>query len=336
MCNNCLKSIRIAEKHAKIAAYRCALVYYMTRDKGIGDPMINKDVQNTAKTVSSGRNVRKLPADEERQYMIDKDYEVYEKEGIPTGALAFHYHNYYEVLYVLEGEYSSMVENQSYHLHKGDFLLIEQNIMHKYQPAPGVEDSRRIILWVTPDFLKELAGQGQDLTECFHLKDSRAWHFPVYYEEMLRGYLLKLVMSGAPEGLRRTMDRGYLTLFFAHLNILCGRKDSQLFGEYVAEHPLVEQVNRYVEAHIEEPVTADQLADEVHMSKYHFLRKFKKLTGVTPHSFVINKKLIRACELLSNGEAVSDVWQQTGFGDYSVFLRNFRAAFGVSPARYRG
>ena len=79
--------------------------------------------------------IRQLPATEERQYMIDRDYEVYEKEGVPTGAMAFHYHNFYEILYVLEGEYSSMVENQSYHLHKGDFLLIDQNMMHKYPSA---------------------------------------------------------------------------------------------------------------------------------------------------------------------------------------------------------
>ncbi len=297
---------------------------------------MSKTYQEKSTELSAGRKIRMLPASEERQYMIDHDYEVYEKEGVPTGAMFFHYHNYYEILYVLEGEYASMIENQSYHLHKGDFLLIEQNVMHKYQPTTSGADSKRIILWVTSAFLQELADPGQDLSECFRNKESRAWHFPVYYEEMLRGFLLKLAMSGAPEGLRRTMDRGYLTLFFAHLNILCGRRESLLSGEYVAEHPLVEQVSRYVEEHMEEAVTADQLADEVHMSKYHFLRRFKLLTGVTPHSFVINKKLIRACELLSRGEAISNVWQKTGFGDYSVFLRNFRTAFGVSPAKYRG
>ena len=148
--------------------------------------------------------------------MIDVDYEVYEKEGEPTGALAFHYHNFYEIVYVLEGEYSTLTENQSYHLHKGDFLLIEQNVMHKYQPAYAGENSKRIILWVTASFLQEIADPGQDLTECFRQQDSMAWHFPVYYEEMLRGFLLKLAMDGPSEGLRRTMDRGYLTLFFAH------------------------------------------------------------------------------------------------------------------------
>ena len=280
--------------------------------------------------------IRRLPATEERQYLIDGDYEAYEKEGVPTGAMAFHYHNFYEILYVLEGEYSSMVENQSYHLHKGDFLLIDQNVMHKYQPTEGKhENSRRIILWVTGAFLKNLSDGELDLTECFHLQDSRAWHFPVYYEEMLRGYLLKLAMDGESTGIRRAMDRGYLTLFFAHLNLLCGRKESLLSGEYVAEHPLVEQVNAYVEAHLEEGITLEQLAECVHVSKYHFLRKFKELTGVTAHAFVMNKRLIRACELLQKGESVTTAYQKAGFGDYSVFLRNFRDAFGISPSKYR-
>ena len=285
---------------------------------------------------NSGK-IRRLPASEERQYLIDRDYEVYEKEGVPTGAMAFHYHNFYEILYVLEGEYSSMVENQSYHLHKGDFLLIDQNVMHKYQPTAGFgENSKRIILWVTGAFLKELSGEDVDLAECFRTQDSRAWHFPVYYEEMMRGYLLKLAMDGASEGIRRTMDRGYLTLFFSHLNLLCTRKESLLSGEYVAEHPMVERVNSYVEEHLTETITLEQLADHVHVSKYHFLRKFKELTGVTAHAFVMNKRLIRACELLQKGESVTTAYQSTGFADYSVFLRNFRAAFGISPGQYRG
>lgn len=280
--------------------------------------------------------IRQLPATEERQYMIDRDYEVYEKEGVPTGAMAFHYHNFYEILYVLEGEYSSMIENQSYHLHKGDFLLIDQNVMHKYQPTAGAgENSKRIILWVTGSCLRGLTDEDLDLSECFRIQDSRAWHFPVYYEEMLRGYLLKLAMDGDSAGIRRAMDRGYLTLFFSHLNLLCTRKESLLSGEYVAEHPLVEKVNAYVDEHLEENITLEDLAAHVHVSKYHFLRRFKELTGVTAHAFVMNKRLIRACELLQKGESVTTAYQSTGFGDYSVFLRNFKAAFGISPGQYR-
>lgn len=283
---------------------------------------------------TSGK-IRQLPATEERQYMIDGDYEVYEKVGAPTGALAFHYHNFYEILYVLEGEYASMVETRTYHLHKGDFLLIDQNLMHKYQPTEDSGNaSKRIILWISPACVRELSGQDVDLTECFRQDKSRAWHFPVYYEEMLRGYLLRMAMDGASQGVRRVMDRGYLTLLLAHLNMLCGREESLLAGEHVAEHPLVHQVSSYVEKHVGESISLDDLAGQVHMSKYHFLRKFKELTGVTAHDFVMNKRLIKACELLQEGAGITKAYQSTGFGDYSSFLRNFKDAFGISPGQY--
>ena len=91
----------------------------------------------------------------------------------------------------------------------------------------------------------------------------------------------------------------------------------------------------YIEQHIREGISVEDLAGQVHMSKYHFLRKFKEQTGVTVHNFVLNKRLIRASEELLLGESLTEVWQDCGFADYSSFLRNFKKAFGVSPGRYR-
>lgn len=285
------------------------------------------------------QRIRKLEATDERQYMFNEDYEVYEKLGAPLGALAFHYHNFYEIIYVLEGEYSSMIENQTYHLHKGDFLLIDQNVMHKYHYVEKKHDSsQRIILWVTARMLAELSEGEMDLAACFSNRESCAYHFPIYYEEMLRGYLLKLAMSeimvGESPGAKKVLDKGYLTLFFGYLNILCKRREYLFKDEELISHPLVEQVSDYIDTHIGEKITIEELASQVHMSKYHFLRKFKELTGVTAHSFLMDKRLIKACEELREGRNISQAYQVAGFADYSSFLRNFRAAYGVSPGKY--
>ena len=96
----------------------------------IGKREVDKEYMKP--TSSMEKRIRVLEATDERQYMMNENYEVYEKQGAPVGAIAFHYHNFYEIIYVLEGEYSSMIENQTYHLRKGDFLLIDQNVMHKY------------------------------------------------------------------------------------------------------------------------------------------------------------------------------------------------------------
>ena len=284
--------------------------------------------------------IKTLDASDERQYMINEHYEVYEKHGAPTGAAAFHYHNFYEIIYVLEGEYSSLLENQMYHLKKGDFLLIDCNIMHRYHPmAEKDASSKRIILWITKAMLEKLSDGATDLSACFNGGESCAYHFPVYYEEMLRGYLMKLAMSELVDGQqadsKEVMDRGHLTLFFAYLNLLCNRREYWFKEEETTSHPLVEAISSYIEVHIQENITVDDLASHAHMSKYHFLRKFKELTGTTAHAFLIDKRLLHAVEGLRKGKAITQVWQDAGFTDYSSFLRNFKSTFGVSPGKYR-
>ena len=283
--------------------------------------------------------LRVLEATDERQYMMNEKYEVYEKQGAPMGAMAFHYHNFYEIIYVLEGAYSSMIENRTYHLKKGDFLLIDRNVMHKYHFVEKKHDSsKRIILWITSEQLAEISGEEMDLSGCFRGKESPAYHFPIYYEEMLQGYLLKLAMTEMAEskhpGAKGILDKGYLTLFFVYLNILCDREEYLFAGEEMVTHPLVEQVSDYIDSHISEKIMVEDLAAHVHMSKYHFLRKFKDLTGVTAHSFLINKRLIKACEVLKEGRSVTDSYQEAGFADYTSFLRNFRDTYGVAPGKY--
>ena len=105
--------------------------------------------------------------------------------------------------------------------------------------------------------------------------------------------------------------------------------------EDLVSHPIVEQVSAYIDTHLAERITIDDLAEQVHMSKYYFLRKFKELTGVTVHNYIIDKRLIKACEALHSGVNVTECWRMTGFSDYTSFLRNFREAFGISPGNYR-
>lgn len=351
-CKNChilektrIKSFPAPEPGTRGSEFPCKSVCIRRkrngRDDGNSDSLKGRGHRRTGAGMEKPeKNIRRLEACDERQYMMNEDYEVYEKQGAPMGAISFHYHSFYEIIYVLEGEYSSMIEDRTCHMKKGDFLLIDQNVLHKYHYVEKKHDSsRRIILWITPRMLSSLAGEDMDLTACFRGKESCACRFPVYYREMLQGYLLKLVTTRLQEsedpGAKRVLDRGCLTLFFVYLNMLCSREEYLFAKEELVSHPLVEQVSAYIDGHLTERITVEELADQVHMSKYYFLRKFKELTGVTAHTFLINKRLIRACEALRQGAGVTESWQSAGFSDYTAFLRNFRETFGVPPGRYR-
>jgi AraC-like DNA-binding protein len=98
----------------------------------------------------------------------------------------------------------------------------------------------------------------------------------------------------------------------------------------------VSDVVRSIERDAGHDLTVASLAGEAGLSPYHFLRTFRRLTGVTPHQYVLRMRLRDAAlRLVRQPAKVLDVALDAGFGDVSNFNHAFRAEFGVSPRRYR-
>jgi AraC-like DNA-binding protein len=93
---------------------------------------------------------------------------------------------------------------------------------------------------------------------------------------------------------------------------------------------------RFVESDAVRPLQLQDLAAIAGMSKYHFLRVFRRLTGMTPHQYLISSRLRRAAlALASSRRPVIAIALDSGFGDLSTFNKTFRAAFGLTPTQYR-
>jgi len=93
---------------------------------------------------------------------------------------------------------------------------------------------------------------------------------------------------------------------------------------------------RLVESDAGRPLDLTEMAASAAMSKYHFLRVFRRLTGVTPHQYLISARLRRAAlALTSSRRPVIAIALDSGFGDLSTFNRTFRATFGLTPTQYR-
>jgi AraC-like DNA-binding protein len=98
----------------------------------------------------------------------------------------------------------------------------------------------------------------------------------------------------------------------------------------------VSQVIRMIERSPESQLDFHSLAREARLSPYHFIRTFQRLTGVTPHQYILRVRLREAVlRLLDPQSKILDVALDCGFGDVSNFNRCFRAEFGVSPRGYR-
>jgi len=78
------------------------------------------------------------------------------------------------------------------------------------------------------------------------------------------------------------------------------------------------------------------LARRARLSPYHYLRVFSAALGVTPHQYLVRRRLCLAAKGLADQDRpVTDIAFEAGFGDLSNFVRTFHRAAGVSPRGYR-
>jgi AraC-like DNA-binding protein len=92
---------------------------------------------------------------------------------------------------------------------------------------------------------------------------------------------------------------------------------------------------RIIERHPEAGHRLGSLAREARLSPYHFLRTFERLTGVTPHQYLLRVRLKQAAiRIETESTRILDIALDCGFGDVSNFTRTFRAEFGVSPRQW--
>jgi AraC family transcriptional regulator len=92
----------------------------------------------------------------------------------------------------------------------------------------------------------------------------------------------------------------------------------------------------HIERTSEEALSLSLLADVVGLSPYHFLRLFKRETGVTPYRFLMHARVRKAVALLRDtSRPVTEVAFAVGFGDLSNFINFFRREVGCSPSRFR-
>jgi AraC-like DNA-binding protein len=82
--------------------------------------------------------------------------------------------------------------------------------------------------------------------------------------------------------------------------------------------------------------TIEQLARDVGISPFHFIRQFDAVFGVTPHQFRIASRLEHAKQLLAGGEySVTDVCMEVGFASLGSFSTLFAQRVGDTPSAYR-
>lgn len=279
-----------------------------------------------------------------RQQMVSGAYEIfyYHDDALPRVRL--HSHSHYEFYFFLEGEVCYQIGGgASYDLSPGDFLLLPPGLRHGPAPSERVSRSastpyRRIVLWLHPDFYRTLCEHSADFSYGYDLALARRqYHFHPDFITAgeLQGRLLTLIEETRSD---YVFHESTGALAAASLLLYVNRLAASLSRQTEAEPqetPLYLRLCSYINTHLTDRLSLDDLATQFYTSKYHISHVFKENMGIGLHAYLTGKRLQAVKNGMLSGIPLTQLVRDYGFEDYTSFYRAFKKEYGLSPKEFR-
>ncbi|MEO3946623.1 AraC family transcriptional regulator [Gorillibacterium sp. CAU 1737] len=255
------------------------------------------------------------------------------KEAVQTET--HHDHEAYELYYLVAGERYFFIKDRTYHMHKGDLVLIPTHVLHKTSSARK-DGHERILIHFRKEALDGLLPEYEErILDMFaqfpHIRLS------VKEQAVIRRIVDSMLyeLEAEKPGAER-----YARLLLAELILLLIRITEGRHAE-VAEFPnslhhKVSEVAQFIGEHYGEPITLNGLSERFHISPFYLSRIFHQVTGLPVVSYINHVRVEEARLLLATTEmSVTEIALKTGYQSVTHFGRVFKAAVGLSPQKYR-
>ncbi|AXY57310.1 AraC family transcriptional regulator [Acinetobacter chinensis] len=237
-----------------------------------------------------------------------------------------HVHEGYCIGIIEDGAQSFFRSGALHTAPKGDIILVNADEIHTGSSAVETGWKYRAI-YPTPEMLLDIS---QDF---FTHKNTVPWFPDAVIHDVGLSQQLSLLFD-----LFEQKDNALLkeSMYLSTLAVLIHRHArAKPSPRILAEaQRKIEVVKELIRNFPERNFSLTELAEYVSLSPWHFLREFKKHTGLPPHAWLIQVRLHKAQKLLKQGQGIALTAQHLGFSDQSHFNRHFKKAVGVTPSQY--
>lgn len=250
-----------------------------------------------------------------------------------------HFHDTYEMYFLLEGERYYFIEQETYHVKKGDIVLVNRQQIHKTSQAESLFHDRILIQLdgrILESYMKftEIFTLEELFSECYgviQLTDS-LWH---KVKELL--YEIRDEIRGKSEKWETFI---YLKLIELFLIIYRYRRTTVLnklpLTVQTAKHQKVHEVAEYLQYHCETNESVEDLAKRFYISKSYLSRIFRDVTGFSVNEYHNIARIRKGQKLLLNSSySVTEISEILGFESVTYFERVFKKHSDVTPLNYR-
>lgn len=103
-----------------------------------------------------------------------------------------------------------------------------------------------------------------------------------------------------------------------------------------ADEELAQRVVQIIEKSYRDTLSLQALADRCHISPFHLRRTFKRIKGVSPAEYILQKRIEKAVDLLAHSErSIAEIASMVGIANAEYFASLFKKKTGQSPTSYR-
>ena len=267
---------------------------------------------------------------ESRGYLLE-DYRLFHLSDAQGTKIDYHYHEFCKLLFLRSGSGWYVVEGRRYFLEAGDIVLLPSHCVHRPDFESGMPYERTIV-YVDPEFLSHNSTSDCDLQQILSGEWGNVLRPDAHNRKQLFSMVdhLEQVLAAKGYGQEIISNTVLLQLFVALGKVLQNPR---------AVHPTpieptserILKIQRYIDAHLEEDISIDLLAEQFYISKYHMMRQFRSETGMSIHSYLLERRLFLARERINQGVQATDSCFRSGFRSYSSFTRAYAKYFGTTP-----
>ena len=265
----------------------------------------------------------------EKTGYLNEAFRLFHLRDQASREFSWHYHDFHKVVIFLSGKATYHIEGRSYPLKPWDILLVSRHAIHKSEIDASVP-YERFILWIKNDI------PNKQLLQCFQKASDRSYNLVRLnssLQEKLKDVLFELEASARSEAFGKDiLTQALFQEFMVYLNRIFLEKQYIFDKKSYSYDSQIANILKYINHHLGEDLSVDALASRHYISKYHLMRKFKEETGYTLHNYVINKRLLQARTLISEGTPILKAAHESGFAEYSTFSRAYRKQFGKAPS----
>lgn len=261
--------------------------------------------------------------------------DVSKREG-PFEMRTNHFHDSYEVYYLISGERYYFINERTYHLQKGDLVFIGRNELHKTGET-GVNRHERILIDFNEPLFHPLTDPQEELLFAPFKRKYRQLRLQEEERLFVEGLLHSII--------RETTERAqgyelYAKTLLQQLLLFAERRMGTRPHEALETASPAEQkvfeIAEYINSHYAEPLKLSDLARQFYISEYYLSRAFKKVTGFSYVEYVNTLRIREAQRLLrETGLKVTEVAERSGFDSIAHFGRLFKKVAGMSPLAFR-